>query len=215
MPRATVSHLVRIGDSAERHSPPKSLYRCKACGNEKEIYDHNVRSLATVSCGCQKLANIRTHGRTRTKEYGVWHGVVQRCCDPSCDGYERYGARGVTICVRWRESFEDFMADMGERPTPRHQIDRKDNNGGYWCGKAECPECGPAGRDSNCRWVTPKENCRNRGTTRLFTHGDRTQTLTEWAKEFNTNRRTLGRFIDEYGFEAAVTHQFAKRRRNV
>jgi len=70
-----------------------------------------------------------------------------RCENPACAAYARYGGRGITVCARWRDSFEAFLADVGPRPSPRHSIDRKDNDKGYEPG--------------NCRWATPSEQNAN------------------------------------------------------
>ena len=76
-------------------------------------------------------------------EYNTWLHMKRRCDNPSCPGYKSYGARGITVCERWRESFWHFIADMGPRPTQDHEIDREDNDGNYELG--------------NCRWATKNE----------------------------------------------------------
>lgn len=81
-------------------------------------------------------------------EIYVWRGMKHRCCDPGHVGYKDYGARGIIVCARWLEphgqGFKNFLADMGPRPSPRHELDRIDPNGNY------CPE--------NCRWLPKFEN---------------------------------------------------------
>jgi len=95
--------------------------------------------------------------------------------------YHRYGGRGITVCQRWREDRAAFFADMGE-PPPGSSIDRLKNDLGYWCGKAECPECGPAGREPNCRWATNIEQGANKSTNVLMTHAGKTLTMAEWSR---------------------------------
>ena len=80
--------------------------------------------------------------------------MKHRCLNPNAKKYADYGGRGIKICDRWLESFENFYRDMGERPSKKHSIDRIDNNGNY------CPE--------NCRWVTMKEQARNKRTNRTM-----------------------------------------------
>lgn len=96
---------------------------------------------------------IESHGMRNTPEYSVWCGMKQRCYNPKTDRYPHYGGRGITVCDKWLHSFIAFYADMGDRPTDKHQIDRTDNDGNYEPG--------------NCRWLTVAENCQNRSNTKL------------------------------------------------
>lgn len=94
--------------------------------------------------------NARREGRT--PEYVAWQSMKSRCGNPQAQNYRHYGGRGIEVCQRWQESFEAFLADMGERPSPKHSLDRIDNDGNYEPG--------------NCRWATQKTQLTNRRTGR-------------------------------------------------
>ena len=83
-----------------------------------------------------------------SREYGIWQGIIQRCENASCRAFKYYGGLGVKVCERWRTSFENFVADMGPRPSPKHSVDRFPNP----CGDYE---------PGNCRWATAQEQARN------------------------------------------------------
>jgi hypothetical protein len=85
---------------------------------------------------------------SRHPDFGLWKRMRQRCTDPNCDDYADYGGRGITVCDRWRDSFEAFLEDMGPRPSKRHSIDRVDGTKGYEPG--------------NCRWALPTTQAQNR-----------------------------------------------------
>lgn len=117
--------------------------------------------------------------RKYPSEYHIWYGIIQRCCNPKSQGYERYGGRGIQVCERWQgeDGFEHFMEDMGIRPYKDASIDRIDNNDGYY--------------SENCRWADKKTQGNNRGNNRLITFNGETHTLSQWAEELGINRNTL------------------------
>ena len=104
-------------------------------------------------------------GKERPEHY-IWRTMLARCLNPKARNYDIYGARGITVCARWLK-YENFLADMGPRPSPDHSLDRKNVDGDY--------------KPSNCRWATRSEQQKNKTSTRLYTNGDFTGTLVECA----------------------------------
>ncbi len=125
------------------------------CGNETSVYLVNIsRSVPnTTSCGCLWSEVIRkantTHGYPRKSlTYRTWSMMKARCYIPSCSSYSYYGGKGIKVCDRWRLSFQNFLDDMGPRPSKEITLDRLNGEGQY--------------EPSNCRWATKKEQCSNR-----------------------------------------------------
>jgi hypothetical protein len=116
-----------------------------------------------------------------------------RCLNPAIPNYHLYGGRGIKVCDRWRDSFENFFADMGKAPYRSLSIDRIDNNGGYKLG--------------NCKWSTNEEQANNKRTNHVLTFNGRSQTLAQWADELRIKRVTLQARITRYGWsvERALT----------
>jgi hypothetical protein len=144
-------------------------------------------------------------GRT-TPEYHSWQSAVARCHNPNGKHYPRYGGRGIRVCERWRKSFAAFLADMGLKPDKSSSIDRIDNDGGYWCGKPECPECGPLGRTPNCRWADRKTQARNRRSNHVVEFRGERRTVTEWAEHVGIPRNAITlRLKNGWGVERSLT----------
>lgn len=145
------------------------LCRCK-CGRTTLARGSQLRSGRRKTCGCRPSCLRHGHsslGR-KTKTYTLWKNIRSRCAATEGDDYRDYASRGIRVCGRWKDSFENFLADMGECP-PGMQIDRINNNGNYEPG--------------NCRWATGSQNSRNKRNNHLVTYKGRTQCLAAWAEE--------------------------------
>lgn len=169
--------VIKRMDAKSKYIKYECLCSCGAVTIKRK--DHLKNGL-TSSCGCLQKegakARLTTHDMSGTPEHSTWKGIIQRCTNPNIPEYSRYGAKGITVSDEWRESFEQFYADMGPKQH-RYTIDRIDNNKGY------CKE--------NCRWVTYSENNRNKKKTILIEHNGKIKPLIEWAEELGLNYGTL------------------------
>lgn len=161
------------------HRERRWLCRCE-CGNTTIVRQTHLRQGVIKSCGCWNREATgqrkRSHGMSRTTMYINWCGMIARTTNPKNSHYQWYGARGIKVCARWR-SFNNFLADMGERPSPNHTIERRDNDGDY------CPD--------NCYWATPRQQGANKSNNVLLTLGSETQCLAEWSRRVGLSESML------------------------
>jgi len=122
------------------------------------------------------------HGQHTSPEYNTWKGIKRRCLSPSCPGWHRYGGRGIKMHPTWVHDFAAFLRDVGPRPSPRHSIERIDNDGHYEPG--------------NVRWATRKEQANNRSDNRRLTLRGETMTMYQWARRAGVNPATLHSRLD-------------------
>lgn len=151
----------------------KTFWKCKCrCGKTITVARDSLVGNNTTSCGCFAQENARswsmTHGKSSTPEYAIWCGIIRRCEAQSCKSYSDYGGRGISMCHRWRNDFTAFLADMGPRPSPKHSVEREDNNGNYEPG--------------NCVWETPIKQGRNKRNNRILSANGESLPLAEWAE---------------------------------
>lgn len=167
--------LTAVSHIGKKHKGRDHYWGCRCdCGGYTEVSGCNLRSGVVASCGCVfQEGPTATHGEARsgkvTREYRIWLSMITRCTNPKRNNYHLYGGRGITVCERWRNSYEAFIADMGRAPSEKHTLDRSDNNKGY--------------SPDNCSWETMSRQARNRRTTRMITYQGRTMAASDWADE--------------------------------
>ncbi len=163
--------------------------------------DWQTRRFCSRACMVTHQNKNRRHSKP---EYDVWSAIVQRCTNPKNPSWPRYGGRGIAVCEEWRLSFDAFFAAVGPRPSPKHSIERQDNNRGYEPG--------------NVKWATLLEQARNKRTNRYLTAFGKTQTLSEWAREIGVGIATLISRIDiaKWPIELALANgpQRGRRRKH-
>lgn len=194
--------------SKTKRGQSRWLCQCN-CDLEKKIIvlGYNLKNGHTQSCGClqkEKLTERSTkHGYSgNNKTYRSWDGMIQRCTNPNNKKYPIYGGRGITICKRWRNSFEDFLKDMGEHPSPGYSLERINNDKGYY--------------KKNCRWATPKEQARNRRNNHLVTCFGKLQCIAAWSEETGISKNTiLWRLNNGWSPEKALTTPVKNTRRKI
>ncbi len=188
-----VIHRLTVLGYAGSNSRQEGQWWCECvCGTIKKLPGGDLRRTdgrQRRSCGCLRREIARrigqrqtTHGMSNSPEFSSWAAMKSRCNNPNDSSYARYGGRGITICKEWN-SFANFYADMGDRPSLQHTLDRFPNNDGNY-------------EPSNCRWGTGEQQGNNKRTTKWLTFNGKTQSLTMWARELHIKTVTLQTRID-------------------
>lgn len=177
-----------VAESGSRHRC--AVFECE-CGERIIAATSQVRSGTVQSCGC--AVKIRSHGQCRdgnpTGSYTSWQAMKQRCFNDNHQKYADYGGRGISVCERWRDSFEAFYADMGDRPEGM-SLDRVDPDGNY--------------EPSNCRWATQKQQMNNRrATVRPVWFQGESYTVSEFARRIGV-KRSLVQYRLSIGRDAEI-----------
>lgn len=163
------------------------------CGKVMVVLGGNLKNGHTNSCGCyrdeRRSESHTKHGLSGTAEFVIWAGMRQRCNNPENTAYKRYGGRGIKVCRRW-DKFENFLSDMGKRPSPELSIDRINNNKGY--------------SKSNCRWGTDEEQRRNKSNNRWIEADGKKMILADWAKYFGMYTQNLYRDLKKWSIEEII-----------
>jgi hypothetical protein len=153
------------------------------CGNVTVANIDNIRNSHTTSCGCQKVLSGMSrakHGHSRqgarSRTYQIYRDMRTRCENPNYAEFHLYGGRGITVCERWRQGFESFLADMGESPSGM-TLERERVNEGY----------GPG----NCKWATDEEQANNKRNNVVIEFNEKRMTIAQWARELNVSAPKL------------------------
>ncbi len=158
----------------------------------------DLRSGSSKSCGCvgrEKIIERSTkHGNCltgkATTEYITWCGMKTRCYNPNEKEYNNYGGRGIIVCDRWLNNFSSFLEDMGQKPAPKYELDRIDNNGNY--------------EPANCRWANRVTQQNNKRNNHLITYNGETKTLAQWAKDKGLDFDLLRNRLKRWSVEDAL-----------
>lgn len=179
---------------SDKHGQARWGCRCD-CGRVVQTSSAHLKSGHTKSCGCLHAevtrARSTTHGHSqrsgRSRTYNAWREMKRRCYNPKSKSYPAYGGSGVTVCARWKNSFQNFLADMGECP-PGLELDRAHNSRGYAPG--------------NCRWVNEITQSNNRRFVKRYRLWDEYKTLADWSRDTRclVGYKTLRSRVREHGW---------------
>lgn len=178
--------IERADDRFSRKGIKKIMWLCKCkCGNEPVIWTKHLRSGHIKSCGCllrevaeEKGHRTAIHKLSRTRIYRVWSNMKSRCYNPQRSKYAIYGGRGITVCDEWLHDFKAFYDwAMANGYQDDLSIDRIDPNLNY------CP--------GNCRWITLREQSRNKRNNYSITINGETKNLADWCEQYSKKYTTV------------------------
>lgn len=157
--------------------------KCNNCGSEHDTLYYNVVNGHAKSCGCSRKDSKFKHQDKNT--YIIWRNMLGRCCNKTDSHYKYYGGRGITVCDRWKDSFDDFYEDMGKRPSKEYSIDRIDVNGNY--------------EPDNCKWSTRIEQANNTTRNVYYDYQGEKLTLAQICRKLDLPYKTIWKRIHSGG----------------
>lgn len=187
-------NLIVVSSSRPGKNTGSSTVDCRCdCGDIRSYYIGNLlRFKGTVQCPQCREAARPSKGMHKHPLFNIWKGIIQRCENPNHTHYELYGGRGIRMCQSWRDDFTTFAADLGERPSMQHSIDRIDVDGNY--------------EPANCRWAKSVEQGSNRRDNRIIEHGGEALILSDWSKRTGLTIQTISfRLKSGWSIERALT----------
>lgn len=179
----------------------KWYYKCQCdCGNTTIVRSNALTSGNTQSCGCQK-GHRDSHHKSKTRLYGIWIGMRDRCNNIKNNAYDRYGGRGIIVCDEWQDNYLEFEKwALSNGYADNLSIDRINVNGNY--------------SPSNCRWATAQEQADNKRSNILITIGKKTHNLQQWCDIYSINRSTVNTRVRTCGwsYKKAITTPIRKHK---
>jgi hypothetical protein len=198
----TFDYITVLGPAPFTGKPGFVHCECQ-CGKQWLVLGAKLKNGNTTSCGCKRTERVvamnSSHRMSRSPEYKSWAEMRQRCLNPKNPRFHHYGGRGISVCPRWLESFGNFFADMGLKPSSAHTLDRIDVNGNY--------------DPSNCRWATWKQQQNNRRDTVLVEHRGEIRSVTEWSEATGIAKTSLSRYVSNgLSIAESIGRQWSRRR---
>lgn len=189
---------------AENGKGSRARWLCRCdCGNERVVYGYSLKSGNTRSCGCLRAETSKdkatTHGMSKTSLFHVWWAMMERCTNKNSKSYKNYGGRGISVCDEWLDSTTFFNWALSSGYEEGLTIERIDVNDGY--------------KPSNCKWVTKKEQARNKTNSFIVEIDGESKCLAEWCEIYEINYFTVHQRIAKLGWSPikALTTPISKR----
>lgn len=195
-----VGYCIFLEDAQDVGWRRKAKFLCE-CGNEFTADIQSVKTGHAKSCGCKRIAEVKKtstkHGLSHLPEFKIWVDIRRRCYQPQNKSYANYGGRGIGMSEEWRNSFENFIRDVGRRPSAVHTIDRIDNNKGYEPG--------------NCKWSTREDQGRNKRNNILINWKGEIVCRAELCKRYGARPENVdSRLKNGWDLETALITPFKK-----
>lgn len=174
------------------------MKKCKYC--ESPVKAKKMCSLHWTRVhkyGDPNFVKYDRHGLMGLPEYATWVTMKGRCSNPKNKDWPSYGNRGIRVCEPWRQSFRQFLDDMGRRPSNKYSLDRIDNDGDY------SPE--------NCKWATNREQSNNRRSNRHLKYNGAEKTIAEWSKFRGIEYATLHKRVTSRGWQIGQALEYEAR----